>query len=140
MIRRPPRSTRTDTLFPYTTLFRSAHRHSARWTPENVPGRIAAAAPQALLVPPGCEDEKGREQPRRSDLHREIGNRVHREVERPADVRQEGQDMEDGNDHGSEAIRQKRQDGVRGRDKQADNQVTQKKAKRRGRKKGERTG
>src|SRR3546814_4681578 len=36
MIRRPPRSTRTDTLFPYTTLFRSAElaRH------------IAAAAPQ----------------------------------------------------------------------------------------------
>src|SRR3546814_7186657 len=26
MIRRPPRSTRTDTLFPYTTLFRSAQR------------------------------------------------------------------------------------------------------------------
>src|SRR3546814_15802761 len=26
MIRRPPRSTRTDTLFPYTTLFRSAHQ------------------------------------------------------------------------------------------------------------------
>src|SRR3546814_8956403 len=26
MIRRPPRSTRTDTLFPYTTLFRSAYR------------------------------------------------------------------------------------------------------------------
>src|SRR3546814_3747227 len=26
MIRRPPRSTRTDTLFPYTTLFRSAPR------------------------------------------------------------------------------------------------------------------
>src|SRR3546814_2418497 len=32
-IRRPPRSTRTDTLFPYTTLFRSrgrTHRASAR--------------------------------------------------------------------------------------------------------------
>src|SRR3546814_7696553 len=27
MIRRPPRSTRTDTLFPYTTLFRSAGDH-----------------------------------------------------------------------------------------------------------------
>src|SRR3546814_1508356 len=27
MIRRPPRSTRTDTLFPYTTLFRSLLRH-----------------------------------------------------------------------------------------------------------------
>src|SRR3546814_4621702 len=26
MIRRPPRSTRTDTLFPYTTLFRSRRR------------------------------------------------------------------------------------------------------------------
>src|SRR3546814_7786894 len=32
MIRRPPRSTRTDTLFPYTTLFRSVlqHQFSAR--------------------------------------------------------------------------------------------------------------
>src|SRR3546814_4810888 len=29
MIRRPPRSTRTDTLFPYTTLFRS-HKVSVR--------------------------------------------------------------------------------------------------------------
>src|SRR3546814_2340321 len=42
MIRRPPRSTRTDTLFPYTTLFRSpsvqrgatdgAARQHDRWT------------------------------------------------------------------------------------------------------------
>src|SRR3546814_5082578 len=30
MIRRPPRSTRTDTLFPYTTLFRSAGSASAK--------------------------------------------------------------------------------------------------------------
>src|SRR3546814_14092870 len=29
MIRRPPRSTRTDTLFPYTTLFRSDRHHPA---------------------------------------------------------------------------------------------------------------
>src|SRR3546814_1001701 len=28
MIRRPPRSTRTDTLFPYTTLFRSTSRNT----------------------------------------------------------------------------------------------------------------
>src|SRR3546814_6921188 len=28
MLRRPPRSTRTDTLFPYTTLFRSGAAHS----------------------------------------------------------------------------------------------------------------
>src|SRR3546814_10699881 len=35
MIRRPPRPTRTDTLFPYTTLFRSRQagidRRAARW-------------------------------------------------------------------------------------------------------------
>src|SRR3546814_5505254 len=30
MIRRPPRSTRTDTLFPYTTLFRSRHAVAAQ--------------------------------------------------------------------------------------------------------------
>src|SRR3546814_10635590 len=30
MIRRPPRSTRTDTLFPYTTLFRSRPRKLTR--------------------------------------------------------------------------------------------------------------
>src|SRR3546814_17509348 len=30
MIRRPPRSTRTETLFPYTTLFRSPNRRRAR--------------------------------------------------------------------------------------------------------------
>src|SRR3546814_11098476 len=30
MIRRPPRSTRTDTLFPYTTLFRSPCHHIPR--------------------------------------------------------------------------------------------------------------
>src|SRR3546814_7645669 len=30
MIRRPPRSTRTDTLFPYTTLFRSIGPDRAR--------------------------------------------------------------------------------------------------------------
>src|SRR3546814_3432809 len=30
MVRRPPRSTRTDTLFPYTTLFRSAAKAHRR--------------------------------------------------------------------------------------------------------------
>src|SRR3546814_20082152 len=33
MIRRPPRSTRTDTLFPYTTLFRSAANGLDRHAP-----------------------------------------------------------------------------------------------------------
>src|SRR3546814_13149155 len=32
MIRRPPRSTRTDTLFPYTTLFRSVSEYPCRFS------------------------------------------------------------------------------------------------------------
>src|SRR3546814_6717093 len=46
MIRRPPRSNRTDTLFPYTTLFRSTNRVLARIArqvlcgfPDGFPGR-----------------------------------------------------------------------------------------------------
>src|SRR3546814_2640246 len=36
MIRRPPRSTRTDTLFPYTTLFRSLLRAGALAAPMEI--------------------------------------------------------------------------------------------------------
>src|SRR3546814_12601086 len=43
MLRRPPGSTRTDTLFPYTTLFRSI-RHVAEVT-----CRLAIAVDEALL-------------------------------------------------------------------------------------------
>src|SRR3546814_13712290 len=42
MIRRPPRSTRTDTLFPYTTLFRSPHpdrREEPPGAPDDRSGR-----------------------------------------------------------------------------------------------------
>src|SRR3546814_12175090 len=46
MIRRPPRSTRTDTLFPYTTRFRSAGQTDAAFTPgdlrRTVEARLAA--------------------------------------------------------------------------------------------------
>src|SRR3546814_15535510 len=45
MLRRPPRSTRTDTLFPYTTLFRSraaARSDAARAVPP-LPGTLPAA-------------------------------------------------------------------------------------------------
>src|SRR3546814_10700577 len=41
MIRRPPRSTRTDTLFPYTTLFRS---RECRQHPDRRPGGERAGA------------------------------------------------------------------------------------------------
>src|SRR3546814_2073528 len=33
MVLRPPRSTRTDTLFPYTTLFRSSRCHGSCFAP-----------------------------------------------------------------------------------------------------------
>src|SRR3546814_20741120 len=48
MIRRPPRSTRTDTLFPYTTLFRS-RRTRVRPGPRR---RAAAGPPQSKGEPP----------------------------------------------------------------------------------------
>src|SRR3546814_16046868 len=46
MIRRPPRSTRTDTLFPYTTLFRSE-----RWAAHNAAPSPAVRAIAACLSP-----------------------------------------------------------------------------------------
>src|SRR3546814_15749585 len=43
MIRRPPRSTRTDTLYPYTTLFRSVAVHPQRDQPLGLAGALALA-------------------------------------------------------------------------------------------------
>src|SRR3546814_11182026 len=43
MIRRPPRSTRTDTLFPYTTLFRSLCRAVRRARPPGAGCRAGGA-------------------------------------------------------------------------------------------------
>src|SRR3546814_12899456 len=43
MIRRPPRSTRTDTLFPYTTLFRSRLSYTQETTNESDRGRYVVA-------------------------------------------------------------------------------------------------
>src|SRR3546814_6788003 len=69
MIRRPPRSTRTDTLFPYTTLFRSARwcgadaasaasagRRSARTAPRS----HRFQAPEAA-GPDACRDRRSEE-------------------------------------------------------------------------------
>src|SRR3546814_1135985 len=49
MIRRPPRSTRTDTLFPYTTLFRSTWCGTA-WS-------LASCAPMRATRPASLEKE-----------------------------------------------------------------------------------
>src|SRR3546814_19794098 len=56
MMRRPPRSTRTDTLFPYTTLFRSAeqlprcHRRLAGPLDECGADRAFAAGDEQAVV------------------------------------------------------------------------------------------
>src|SRR3546814_11046341 len=68
MIRRPPRSTRTDTLFPYTTLFRSAYgrrrfldRARSGDGIDDLWQELAAAGLIGALVPPeygGSGDRK----------------------------------------------------------------------------------
>src|SRR3546814_17874755 len=70
MIRRPPRSTRTDTLFPYTTLFRSMVRQAfgksfgkselKRMPPSKLqppPPPPLSLSPQPLLPPPPRSEE-----------------------------------------------------------------------------------
>src|SRR3546814_10055958 len=68
MIRLPPRSTRTDTLFPYTTLFRS-HRfsHFYSWLRPKfgAPRPAAGAAP----VPPPKSEDLLSQAPPRSEEH-----------------------------------------------------------------------
>src|SRR3546814_1057515 len=57
MIRRPPRSTRTDTLFPYTTLFRSELPDGAcgrpRLEPPAAPDRPRLGQPETSQTDPG---------------------------------------------------------------------------------------
>src|SRR3546814_2864704 len=74
MIRRPPRSTRTDTLFPYTTLFRSRLR-KAGLGEQLCPGcqREALAAERREVAEggqPGADQAGGhRRQEQRSEEH-----------------------------------------------------------------------
>src|SRR3546814_10577979 len=81
MIRRPPRSTRTDTLFPYTTLFRScgslraslrANAYDAHHSGVHMVEKVAVERPIAERV--GGEIE-GRD-PARLDQHRMLARRA----------------------------------------------------------------
>src|SRR3546814_20075875 len=76
MIRRPPRSTRTDTLFPYTTLFRSQPaRGSGPGDQRQVDGRPAggnggAAEPPLVHRLPGAPGIPVHPAPRPPAVHR----------------------------------------------------------------------
>src|SRR3546814_3240562 len=72
MIRRPPRSTRTDTLFPYTTLFRS-HRQPDGEQVER--GRRARQHPDDEVEAQQQEADRQRQQePRRKGIAAEKGD------------------------------------------------------------------
>src|SRR3546814_2211412 len=70
MIRRPPRSTRTDTLFPYTTLFRSQLRPGDHARPGKADPAAGAGppveGPSALARPPAPGRAASRLWPARS--------------------------------------------------------------------------
>src|SRR3546814_3308228 len=60
MIRRPPRSTRTDTLFPYTTLFRSRPRpHLTAVALSAITGPAASHARVRARRPAGAGERTG---------------------------------------------------------------------------------
>src|SRR3546814_17598535 len=61
MIRRPPKSTRTDTLFPYTSLFRSLRVQSLRALARKVVKQIEAPrSPDPIMRRPcaDCEEKR----------------------------------------------------------------------------------
>src|SRR3546814_7926010 len=57
MIRRPPRSTRTDTLFPYTTLFRSCSANCSKLS-ANRPMSFKAAASYSAPLAQVCRGSR----------------------------------------------------------------------------------
>src|SRR3546814_13416493 len=83
MIRRPPRSTRTDTLFPYTTLFRSALPRECERREEARRDRRAA---QRSVIIGGQRGSKLRPVQRDADQPREMMERgVERHHRAPRD-------------------------------------------------------
>src|SRR3546814_3023173 len=58
MIRRPPRSTRTDTLFPYTTLFRALVLAKTPDAPESSKGISLFIVPKFLVNDDGSPGER----------------------------------------------------------------------------------
>src|SRR3546814_11713859 len=95
MIRRPPRSTRTDTLFPYTTLFRSARHVQQRKRGKQRVGEPVEALCLSVRTQPFGGTDRGRRQQalpvarvrgiagQRSGLVRKIARRRRKLRQRP---------------------------------------------------------
>src|SRR3546814_15364951 len=81
MIRRPPRPTRTDTLFPYTTLFRSRRRDGSLPVGQSAPRRgepvVSAGGPLDDLAAPRCEPRGARTRSARASRARAEIGRAH---------------------------------------------------------------
>src|SRR3546814_5964228 len=75
MIRRPPRSTRTDTLFPYTTLFRSPVVAAGRRHVQVQRAHARLAGDHAQHVRRNVEDGKGEQARRQARGQRRAGIR-----------------------------------------------------------------
>src|SRR3546814_1789786 len=58
MIRRPPRSTRTDTLFPYTTLFRSPEAWQGGGRRPSCPGQHLPLQVEKQMLSPAYRSEE----------------------------------------------------------------------------------
>src|SRR3546814_1777620 len=68
MIRRPPRSTRTDTLFPYTTLFRSPLRPDQAWAASDQAWAASSKSQWRKASDPGNEEHSERSEEHTSEL------------------------------------------------------------------------
>src|SRR3546814_3319037 len=87
MIRRPPRSTRTDTLFPYTTLFRSVphqqqmrrarYRNELRHALDQAEEQSLQQKPHTIRHSPPCCD---------STHHLDFGIRIRRSEEHTSEL------------------------------------------------------
>src|SRR3546814_12584383 len=75
MIRRPPRSTRTDTLFPYTTLFRSSLASGCSLAAAFLADHVLQAARHVVVAGDRGEDA--------GDPQARFADGVHRDGRRP---------------------------------------------------------
>src|SRR3546814_7244392 len=87
MIRRPPRSTRTDTLFPYTTLFRSELNGEDGFPHSEICGsKVAHTSPQLIAA---CHVLHRLCMPRHPPIALTSRLRIHTTIDNPACITQE---------------------------------------------------